>query len=335
MDICRFIVYRSNKILFTVSFLLINIIMLKKGSATFFSFVFILTVLFAAACNNGNWENASLVKEESYTKGQLQIAIDESLQPIMDQELNVFESSSSDIQLTRIYSSEEDAIRSFFEDQSKLIVITRDLNKSEKDILTQKGITSRSLAVAEDAVTFIVNPKENALMTTQKLKEILTGESDKKYTIVFNSPTSSIVNFILDTIIPGQKLSSNTYALANNEEMIQYVASHENAIGVLGVSSVYDPKSKEGAGKFREEVKVVALKDAQSNEYFQPYQAMIAYMQYPYRRKIYFIHKESKPGPASNFANFLSGERGQLIFNKARLLPLRADLTFRQVEIKH
>lgn len=333
MDICTFFVFKSHSILFTVSFLLI--IMLEKRLGILYSFIFAFVILFVASCNNGNWDNASLVKEESYTKGQLHIAIDESLQPIMDQELNVFENSFTDIQLLKTYSSEEDAIRSFFEDKSKLIVITRDLNKAEKDILTQKGMSVRSLAVAEDAVTFIVNPNENALMTTQRLKEILSGTSEKKYTVVFNSPTSSIVNFILDTIIPGQKLSSNTYALANNEEMIQYVASHENAIGVLGVSSVYDPKSKEGAGKFRNEVKVVALKDTASNEYFQPYQAMIAYMQYPYRRKIYFIHKETKPGPASNFANFLSGERGQLIFNKARLLPLRADLTFRQVEIKH
>lgn len=292
-------------------------------------------LLFSFGISCTNQTDGDGKPKETTTSGEITVAMDESLKPVMEQELNVFDSSFPKIKIHRQYLSERECFDRLFKDSARLIMTTRDLTKEEKSSATANGIITNSLAVAEDAIAFIVHPDSpDSLMTVGQVKSILKGKSPKEYTIVFDNPHSGIVNYVLDSLIPGEELSSKTYALDNNEAVIQYVSENINAIGILGVSHVYDENDQSGAGHFKQNVRVVSFRYEPNGQFYQPYQAFIAYKQYPFRRKIYFISRENWPGPASGFANFLSSERGQLIFNKARLLPLRVQLTIREAKIK-
>jgi phosphate transport system substrate-binding protein len=57
--------------------------------------------------------------------------------------------------------------------------------------------------------------------------------------------------------------------------------------------------------------------------YAQPSQATIGQGQYSLSLPIYYILKENSPGLGSGFLNFLSLERGQLIFRRAFLVPAK------------
>jgi phosphate transport system substrate-binding protein len=67
--------------------------------------------------------------------------------------------------------------------------------------------------------------------------------------------------------------------------------------------------------------------------YVKPYQANIALHRYPLVQTLYYILKEDYSGIGNNFANFLEYERGQLIFQKAYLWPVRMNFQVRDVQI--
>ncbi len=219
-----------------------------------------------------------------------------------------------------------------------MIITSREMNKDEKAAFDKANIRYRALSVAKDAIAVIVHPNSvDSFMTLGQLKQVLLGKFTREYTIVFDNAQSSTVRYILDSLIPGQKLPSKTYAINNTDSLIAYVAKNEHAIGFIGVTHIYDPESSKPEGEFKKGIQVVALKnenDTTVTDFNQPYQAAIGLKQYPLCRNIYFITRDTWSGLGTGFANFLSSEPGQLIFNKARLFPLRVPVNLRAAEIK-
>ncbi len=288
------------------------------------------------SCGTGGGKDEG--PKETTSKGNIRISVDESFMPVIAQQLNVFDSSYPEAHVKATYTNEKQCFEDLFKDSSRLIVVSREATQEEKAAFDKNNIKLRTLAVAKDAIAVIVNPgSPDSFMTLGQLKQVLMGKFAREYTIVFDNTQSSTVRYMLDTLIPGQKLSSKTYAVKNNDSLIDYVSRNEHAIGFIGVTHVYDPESDKSEGQFKKQVQVVALKnenDTAATDFYQPYQAYIALKQYPLSRSIYFVTRDSGNGLGVGFANFLSGDIGQLIFNKARLVPLRVPLNLRQAEIK-
>lgn len=299
---------------------------------TLFLLSILVSISFFYACNNGSTSDKPTATTSS---GHIKIAIDESLRPVMAQQLNVFDSSFPKADIDETYKSEIDCFRDFFNDSVRMIIVSRDLTKEERKSLTQNGGRVRSMAVAMGAIALVVNPASpDSLMTLGQIKNILTNTFIRKYNIVFDNEKSGTVRYLVDSLIPGQKLPSNVYALNGNDSVLSYVAAHENAIGVVGALNIYSNVDT-GAGTFRPGIKVVALKNDSTNGFYQPYQAYIALGLYPMLRPVYFISHDSWQGLATGFANFLSGQRGQLIFKHAWMAPLCVPLNVREVNITH
>jgi phosphate transport system substrate-binding protein len=275
---------------------------------------------------------------DTTTKGNIKITVDESFMPVVAQELHVFDSSYPEGHIKATYATEQQCFQDLFKDSARLILVSRNLNKEEKDAFEKNNVRIKSLSVAKDAIAVIVHPGSvDSFMTLGQLKQVLLGKFAREYTVVFDNSQSSTVRYILDSLIPGQKLSSKTFATKNNDSLIDYVAKNEHAIGFIGVTHVYDPESSDPTGAFKKQVQVVSLKDENDttvHDFYQPYQAWIALKKYPLTRTMYFITRDSWNGLGTGFANFLCNEPGQLIFNKARLVPLRVALNLREAEIK-
>jgi len=299
---------------------------------TVFFLSMLVSISFFYACNNGATTDKP---KETTSSGHIRIAIDESLRPVMAQQLNVFDSSFPQADIEESYKNEIDCFRDFFNGSARMIIVSRDLTKEERQSLTQNGGRVRSMAVAMGAIALVVNPASpDSMMTMGQVKNILTNTFVRKYNIVFDNEKSGTVRYLVDSLIPGQKLPSNVYALNGNDSVLDYVATHKNAIGVLGALNIYRNVDT-GAGTFRPGVKVVALRNDSTFEFYQPYQAYIALRLYPMLRPVYFISHDSWQGLATGFANFLSGQRGQLIFKHAWMAPLCVPLNVREVNITH
>jgi phosphate transport system substrate-binding protein len=291
--------------------------------------ILVVSLFLLAACDPPG------VKKETDTlsSGTISISADETYKPIIEEQKKVFDSSFPEAHITIHYKSEAACIKDFLNDSARIILVTRDLSEEEKKSCLQKKVVPTSLAIAKDAVAVILNnaSKDTALSVSQ-IKGILSGQYPKKYTVVFDNQGSSTLRFMMDSILKTETLGANVFAAKGNDSVIAYVSKNPNAIGFVGVSYVSDYNDKAGLA-FINTVKVAHIYNDTLDKFYQPYQAYIAPNYYPFTRNLYYINRETYPGLGTGFANFLSRERGQLIFKQARLFPLRTNIIFRQAEL--
>ena len=147
---------------------------------------------------------------------------------------------------------------------------------------------------------------------------------------------TSTVRYLMDSVMKKQPFGKNVVSAGGSNDVLNYVATHKNAIGFVGLSwigNVYEPKQQE----MLKQVKLALLecKTCEEKDMFaKPSQATITYMQYPLARPLYYILKENYAGLGSGFVNFMSLERGQLIFRRSCLAPAKMNLLKRTTKIK-
>ena len=271
---------------------------------------------------------------ETLSKGVIDISVDETYQPIIDEELKIFDSSYPDAKITIHYKSEAECFKDYFDNKARIILVTRQLTKEEKDLCEQKKIWPSSMAIARDGIAVVINNEsKDTILDMDALKGILTGVYKKKYTVVFDGGSSSTVRFITDSVLRGGKLGNNVFGAKGNNDVIDYVSKNPEAIGFVGMSYVYANEDTSRAGTFINNVKVVAMQNDATRDFLKPYQAYVALKSYPLSRNLYYINSESNHGLGTGFANFLAGQRGQLVFLHAHLFPLQSNLVIRDVKI--
>jgi phosphate transport system substrate-binding protein len=145
---------------------------------------------------------------------------------------------------------------------------------------------------------------------------------------------TSTVRYAMDSILKGQPLGKNVQAAHSSEEVINFVANNPQAVGFIGVSWIGDQDDPHQLA-FLNKVKIAAIRCTSCGgpTYVQPYQANIALRRYPLVRTLYYILKENYSGVGNNFANFLEYERGQLIFKRAYLWPVKMNFDIRNTQV--
>ncbi len=289
----------------------------------------LLLSLFATSCGNFKQDKT----KESATVGNITIAVDESLKPVMDQQIAVWDSSYPDGHVKVEYLPESACFEQLMKGKVKLIVTARDIDTLEKAKMKASKMYVASMAIASDAIAVIVNPaSQDTVMTKGILTDIILGKFPRKYTVVLDNANSSLARYVADSLLQSDSIP-NTHAVNTNEAVLDYVAKNTNAIGLIGVSHVYNPDTS-GMGGFYKNIKVVAMRDDSTYKVYQPYQYAILYHYYPMTRNIYYVTSESySDALASGFIGFLCNTQGQMIFKKSWMVPLRANLEVKEVEI--
>lgn len=271
---------------------------------------------------------------DTLSSGAIDISVDETYRPVIEQELKVFDSSFPEAKVTPHYKPESDCFKDFFDNKARLILVTRELSAEEKKYCEQNQVVPTTISLAKDAVAIVLNPSSpDTVLDVNSVKGILTGVYKKKYTVVFDNQGSSTVRYIQDSLLAGQKLGANVFAAKSNEEVIDYVSKNPDAIGFVGLGYVSTGNDSAGADEFINKIKVAAIYNDSAARAYKPYQAYIALKLYPFTRKLYYIHRETYPGLGTGFANFLYEGRGQLIFAHAHLFPLQMNIVIRDAAI--
>ena len=269
------------------------------------------------------------------SSGAIDISADETYRTVIEEQKKIFDSSFPNAKVTIHYKPEAECFKDYFENKARLILVTRELTADEKKIAEEKQFYPTSVGLAKDAVALIVNNENpDSIMDVPMIKGILTGEyTKKKYTVVFDDQASSLVRYITDSLLKGQKLGPNVYSAKGGKAVIDYVTKNPNAIGFAGLGDVCDSADPANTGAFINNVKVVSVYNDTLKVYLKPYLAYLGLKQYPFVRKLFYVSRESYQGLGTGFANFLMGNRGQLIFAYAHLYPLRMEVSIREAEI--
>lgn len=316
---------------------------MKKASFIFNTIIVALALITVTSCNR----NRS-VRADTPKSGIAEIVSDECFASIIQQQVDVFEATNPDATIIPVYTSELEAFRLFMDDSIRLIIASRELTDSEKQIMKDRRHTLRSQRLAIDGIALIVN-KNNAdtLMTVQNIKKIMTGEVKSwkeinpnsklgDISIVFDSPNSSTVRYIKDSICKEMPLGTNLKAMVEdsfqtidintetpNQKVISHVASNPNALGVIGVSWISNPADSLSLS-FINDIRVMSLSnesEATARNSYKPYAAYLVLKKYPLTRDIFIIISDPPGGLPSGFVSFSAGEKGQRIIHKAGLYP--------------
>jgi phosphate transport system substrate-binding protein len=302
-----------------------------------FLLIGIISVGILTSC--GSSDNPLAYQNETNSRGNVKLYIEESFKPLFKTSIYTFESQFHKAHINPIYCTEQEAIKSFLDKKTKTIFITRDFTKKEKQKLLLSQVEVRSNKIADDAIALIVHPSNpDTLMSVEKLKNILTGKDVKwnklktKINVVFDNQNSANFTY-LKNMIGDSPIHSNVFAVNSNEEVINYVKNHPEALGVIGVNWISDEDDAQVLD-FLNGINVVALSKNNSKVYFKPYQSYIYTKEYPLTRELWSINKASKSGLNSGFINFLTGEKGQLIIQKSCLVPSNSPIRMMQIKIE-
>lgn len=300
--------------------------------------IVVVLVVFASACNPSGPANGEKPKYDTPKFGRIVISVDESFKPIIDSQIKVYQASYPETQIVAYYKSEAECLRDLEVDSVRMVIVTRGLSRDETEGFLDKIKFRPSWGLlAYDAVAVVANKESKTdVLSATELRSMLDGSIGGKYEIVMDGLTAtSTVRFAIDTILKGKPLGPKVMAAKSSTEVIRYVEKNPDAIGLVGVSWVGNGRD-ENQLSFVENVKLVSMKCETCNEesYVLPYQANIALGRYPFIRGIFYILKENYEGLGKGFVNFLSYERGQLIFKRAYLLPGRMQFGVRTMELK-
>jgi phosphate transport system substrate-binding protein len=275
------------------------------------------------------------------------VAIDETLQPVMEAELKAFRELYPKFAIQVLFTNEREAIRLFLADSAQVALIPRPLSSQEKDWFRAKiKFTPKETPFATDAVLLIVHPANpDSQLSLSQIRSILKGEvrdwkalnpkreKSGEIQVVFDNNHSSLLRYMQDSLLRGDTLASNVFAARSNPQVIEYIQNNPNAIGVIGYNWLSDKKDST-VQNYLSKTRMVGIgeegKEAVKLDEYIMYK--ISQQKYPLLRKFYFWNREGKMGPATAFVSYAAGKDGQLIAFKADLLP--ANEVIRLVEVK-
>jgi phosphate transport system substrate-binding protein len=280
--------------------------------------LFLVCCLFIM-CNQKEQINTN---NESILKGSATVFVDETLAPIIEDQVAVFE-SNYDAKIKIISKSESEVVINLFNEKSGIAILTRNLTVEENKIFEQKKITPKITKFAIDAIAFIANKTTNdTLIDLRHVVEFMKGNQSATIKgLVFDNPNSSTVRY-MNTLAGVKSIPvKGVYSFKSNQEVIKFVAENKGMIGVLGVNWLSQPMPD--MQEYVDKVNVLSVKGLSGGNYYEPSQNNIAEGKYPLARDLYIINGQGYSGLGMGFASFVAGDIGQRIILKSGLLPVR------------
>ena len=287
-------------------------------------------------------------RADTYSSGAISFASDESFSPIIDEEIQVFESIYRDAKLTPIYTNELDAVNMLMKDSIQLAITSRNFTKQELENLKARNYLPVAIPLAYDGLSLIIN-RENtdSCISVKDIKRVLSGQAKTwgdivpgskrgEILVVFDNNKSSTVHFCVDSLLSGNPINSpNIIAAKTSKEVIDYVEGTPNAIGIIGSNWLNDKRDTTNT-TFKKNITVMSVsrfdKATEMNSW-KPYQAWLANGRYPLVRTIYALLNDPINGLPWGFAHFIESYKGQLIIMKSGLLPMYGNVTIKSVNV--
>lgn len=260
--------------------------------------------------------------KETILKGKATICVDETILPIVEDEVMVFE-SKYDAKFTLVSKSETEVLNALFSNTAQIVVIARDLTKKELKFFEQKKIVPKITKFAIDGIAFVSNKSSNdTLIALKDVIDFMKGERNSEIKgLVFDNPNSSTVSYMNNLAGLDKLADKDVYSFKTNNEVLKFVSENDGMIGVVGVNWLSQPvpSMKSVISKLN----VLSVKGLDKEGYFSPSQNDFAEGTYPLLRDLYIVNCQGTSGLGMGIASFAAGDIGQRIVLKSGLLPYK------------
>ena len=295
--------------------------MFKKMNNYLLGILVVLLILAFAGC--------PAERKETTTKGHVIVAVAESVSPMIQQEKTQFEDLYPEAKVDLLTMTDREAVTRMFNDTIKVVVLSRQLNQEESQVAKKYNISFQELKIAIDGIAIIVNDKNpvSQLRTTQ-LDSIFSGTANNWKSV--GGKTASIELCLPDPnsgpfevagmkILNGKKFASPASVAVSSKAMLDFVADHPNAVGIIGLNWLVEKK---------ENVKVLELSDPNApdslnikGQYFGTHQAHVYRGFYPLTTNVYIYSRSDMYSVGAGFSSFIASGPGQKIVLNNGLVP--------------
>ena len=273
------------------------------------------------ACSNPKSE-----EKESIVGGKLQVLVDETVLPIMEEQLAVFNHLYNRADVSISAAQENQISAKLANSEVEVAVLTRQLNADEMTFFEARQFTPRVHRFAQDALALVVNQNSaDSAVTVDDIIRVMQGKTPETpmSRLVFDNPNSSTVRYLKDLAGVDSLPSQGVYALKSNRDVLKYVYETPQTIGVVGLNWLVRPDST--MRKYVSGIRVLGVRNQAgkpgADGFNKPSQSNLAEGIYPLARSVYIINAQPRKGLGMGFAAFLTGEQGQRIVLKSGLMP--------------
>lgn len=294
--------------------------------------VFISAALCLIACKKDN-------DGETILKGTANVLVDETLFPIIEDQVEVFE-SDYEAKIHLMPKSETEAVQALFKDSAQIIILSRNLTDEEQKVFASRKIYPESSKIGTDAIALIANISHNdTVIDLEDVVSFMKGDRSS-HTIkglVFDNPNSSTMRVIKEIADVDSAPQEDIYSFRTNEGVIKFISENSGMIGIVGLNWLTQPSP--ASSEMLQKIKILSVKDTDGDTYYYPSQNNLAEGTYPLARDLYIVNAQSFSGLGVGFSTFIAGDRGQRIILKSGLLPVRIPsrqiMTRKQLETKN
>ncbi len=318
---------------------------MKKNLSYIFFVGLTLAAILLASCGEQKRKDG---RTDTNSSGVISFASDESFSPIIDELIEVFEAQCPDAKLNPIYGNEVDGVNMLLKNKVYLTITCRNYTKKEHDYLKGSDQLPEAIPLAYDGMALICNNKNaDTCITVDDVRRILSGKVNKwseinkgsrlgEIWVCFDNPKSSAVKFCVDSILGGKPINSpNIFAAKDSKDVIEYVERTPNSIGIIGSNWLNDRRDSTNT-TWKKNITVMSVSKMQKAtpmNSWKPYQVYLLDGRYPFVRTIYALLNDPKRGLPWGFAHFIESPRGQLMVLKSGLLPVKGEITIRDVNV--
>jgi phosphate transport system substrate-binding protein len=283
-------------------------------------FGLVVFVFLFAMCNQKSKSDSD---KETILKGKMDITVDETVKPIVDDQIAVFEGTYYGANISVTPKSEAELINDLLNQKAKVAVTTRDLTIEEKARFDKSKINPRITKFATDAIALISNKSNNdTLIALKSVIDFMQGKADPRIKgLVFDNPNSSTVRYMKELAKVKNIPANGVFSFKTNDEVIKFVSENDGMIGIVGVNWLSQPSPN--MIQSIKKINILSVKGLKDDKYYDPSQSDLILGKYPLARDLFIINCQGYSGLGMGFASFIAGDIGQRIVLKSGLMPVR------------
>lgn len=266
-------------------------------------------------------------KEDTPSSGNLVGLVSESQSAVLATQAEQFESLYREAHVTLYATSTRDAIVQFLNDSVRFICVDRPMNAEERAVAAKAGKEFGEFPVAEDALAFIVQRGNPATEITQDaIRRVVDGTlTDWKgvtpagsgaVRLAVTGRNSGTYELLLRHFLKSDGDAAAAFVADSQAAVVDFVAGHSGAIGVVSVSALRDTSKQ---------IRALAVERIDSTtgakEFVKLHQAHIYQERYPYHYPVYVYSIAGIRGVHQGLTTFIASAPGQKNFQKAGLVP--------------
>lgn len=231
-----------------------------------------------------------------------------------------------------VQSDSELGLNALLDEEVDIASSSRPITYSDQNRASKRGLELREYRIAIDALVLVVNSKNKINeLSLSNLQQIFNGQSVKWSDFqgsdidihpVVREHGSGTNEFVINRILEGSDFPESISRKANNEEILQFIAENEGAIGFVNSSTFLHENNK---------LKYLKVRSYEGASSFSPFvggklnEKAMRYGDYPLAHYLYLVTTSNVKEEAKTFLDWVLSSQGQEVVKESGLIPIEGD----------